>query len=174
MVGVGFLQVVLDKGQQDDWFGSPHITVFFTLAALALVVLVFREWRHPHPILELKLLKNSNFAVTVLFNFVLGSVLFGTTVLIPQFLQIMMGYTAEKAGEGLSPAGFMLMALFPVAGILSSKIDPGWMIACGFGLTAVALYHITNLNLSTIFARWSFGACIRCLGWHSSSSPSAS
>ena len=61
---------------------------------------MIHEWRTPHPILELKLLKNRNFAATVLFNFVLGAVLFGTTVLIPQFLQIMMGYSAEKAGEG--------------------------------------------------------------------------
>jgi len=99
----------------------------------------------------LKLLKNRNFAATVLFNFVLGSVLFGTTVLIPQFLQLMMGYSAEKAGEVLSPAGFMLMLLFPIAGFLSTKIDPRWMIAFGFGITAIGLYHITNLNLGLDF-----------------------
>jgi len=151
VVGLGLLQVVLDKGQQDDWFGSAYITVFFAIAIVALVALVFYEWRHPHPILELKLFKNRNFAATVLFNFVLGAVLYGTTVLIPQFLQIMMGYTAQKAGEVLSPAGFMLMLLFPVAGLLSTRIDPRYMIACGFGMTAVALYHITNLSLAVDF-----------------------
>src|SRR5271157_3210588 len=107
--------------------------------------------RHPHPIFELKLLKNRNFAVTVLFNFVLGPVLFGSTVLIPQFLQLMMGYTAQRAGEVLSPAGFMLMLLFPVAGILSTKVDPRYMIAFGFAMTAAGLYHITNLNLNVDF-----------------------
>jgi DHA2 family multidrug resistance protein len=96
----------------------------------------------------LELLKNRNFAAAVLFNFVLGSVLFGTTVLIPQFLQLMMGYTADKAGEVLPPAGFMLMVLFPIAGILSARIDPRWMIACGFGMTAIALYHLTKLTLA--------------------------
>ena len=96
-------------------------------------------------------MKNRNFAATVLFNFVLGAVLFGTTVLLPQFLQIMMGYSAEKAGEVLSPAGFMLMMLFPIAGILSTKIDPRWMIAFGFGITAIALHHITNLSLAVDF-----------------------
>ena len=151
MLGIGCLQVILDKGQQDDWFGSGFITTFAIIAAVALVILVIHEWRTPHPILELKLLKNRNFAATVLFNFVLGSVLFGTTVLIPQFLQIMMGYSAEKAGEVLSPAGFMLMLLFPIAGILSTKIDPRWMIACGFGMTSLALYHLTNLNLAVDF-----------------------
>ena len=68
-----------------------------------------------------------------------GAVLFGTTVLIPQFLQLMMGYSAEKAGEVLSPAGCMLMVLFPIAGLLSTKVDPRWMVAAGFGMTAVAL-----------------------------------
>src|SRR5205823_1413701 len=97
-----------------------------------------------------------NFAATVLFNFVLGAVLFGTTVLIPQFLQIMMGYSAEKAGEVLSPAGFMLMLLFPIAGFLSQKIDPRWMIAFGFGITAVALHHITNLNPNVDFRTMMF------------------
>ena len=151
VLGIGALQVILDKGQQDDWFGSPFITSFAVIAALALVWLVVHEWRTPHPVLELKLLKNRNFAASVLFNFVLGAVLFGTTVLIPQFLQAMMGYTAQKAGEVLSPAGFMLMILFPIAGILSTKIDPRWMIAFGFGITAIALHHLTNLNLALDF-----------------------
>jgi DHA2 family multidrug resistance protein len=151
VLGIGCLQVMLDKGQQDDWFGSAFITTFAVIAAVALVWLVVHEWRTPHPILELKLLENRNFAATVLFNFVLGSVLFGTTVLIPQFLQIMMGYSAQKAGEVLSPAGFMLMLLFPIAGVLSTKIDPRYMIAFGFGITAIALHHITNLNLGVDF-----------------------
>jgi len=151
VLGIGCLQVILDKGQQDDWFGSSFITTFAVVAAVALVTLVIHEWRTLHPILELRLLKNRNFAATILFNFVLGCVLFGTTVLIPQFLQTLMGYSAQKAGEVLSPGGFMLMLLFPIAGILSTKIDPRWMIAFGFGITAVALYHITNLNLDVDF-----------------------
>jgi len=156
VLGIGCLQVMLDKGQQDDWFGSPFITTFAVVAAVALVWLVIHEWRTPHPILELKLLKNRNFAASVLFNFVLGCVLFGTTVLIPQFLQIMMGYSAQKAGEVLSPGGFLLMLLFPIAGLLSTKIDPRWMIAFGFGITAVALHHITNLNLGVDFGTMVF------------------
>jgi len=151
VIGLGFLQIVLDKGQQEDWFGTPYITAFFAISMISLFALIIHEWRHPHPILEVKLLKNRNFAATVLFNFILGAVLFGTTVLIPQFLQSLMGYTAQQAGEVLSPAGFMLMLLFPVAGILSSKVDPRYMIACGFGMTAVALYHITNLSLAVDF-----------------------
>src|SRR5208283_1733644 len=151
VLGIGCLQVILDKGQQDDWFGSTFVTTFAVIAATALVTLVIHEWRTPHPVLELKLLKNRNFAATVLFNLVLGAVLFGTTVLIPRFLQLMLGYSAQKAGEVLSPAGFMLMVLFPIAGLLSTKIDPRWMIAAGFGMTSVALYHITHLSLAIDF-----------------------
>ncbi len=151
VLGIGCLQVLLDKGQQDDWFGSNLIVSFAVIAAVALVWLVIHEWRTPNPILELRLLKNRNFAATILFQFVLGSVLFGTTVLIPQFLQAMMGYTAQKAGEVLSPAGFMLMLLFPVAGYLSTKLDPRYMIAFGFAMTAISLHHITNLSLAVDF-----------------------
>jgi DHA2 family multidrug resistance protein len=151
VLGIGCLQVILDKGQQDDWFGSGFITTFGVIAAVALVALVFHEWRTPHPVLELKLLKNRNFAATVLFNFVLGAVLFGTTVLIPQFLQLMMGYSAQQAGMVLSPAGFMLMLLFPIAGLLSTKVDPRYMIAAGFAMTSLALYHITHLSLAIDF-----------------------
>ena len=151
VLGIGCLQVILDKGQQDDWFGSSLVATFAVIAAAALVTLVIHEWRTPHPILEMKLLKNRNFAATVLFNFVLGAVLFGTTVLIPQFLQLMLGYSAEKAGEVLSPAGFMLMVVFPIAGLLSTKVDPRWMIAAGFGVTSVALHHITHLSLAIDF-----------------------
>jgi DHA2 family multidrug resistance protein len=151
MLGIGCLQVILDKGQEDDWFGSRFITTFAVIAAIALVMLVIHEWRTRDPILELQLLKNRNFAATVLFNFVLGSVLYGTTVLIPQFLQAMLGYSAQKAGEVLSPAGFLLMMLFPVAGVLSQKIDSRYMIAFGFGITSIALYHLTNLNLALDF-----------------------
>ncbi len=151
VLAIGALQVVLDKGQQDDWFGSSFITTFFVLAMSALVMLVIYEWRHPQPILELKLLKNRNFATSAFLNFVLGMVLYGTTVLIPQFLQYMMGYSAERAGMALSPGGFALMIMMPIAGILTSKLDPRWLIAAGFAMTAVALHHITNLNLQIDF-----------------------
>jgi DHA2 family multidrug resistance protein len=150
------------------------VATFAVIAAAALVTLVIHEWRTPHPILELKLLKNRNFAATVLFNFVLGAVLFGTTVLIPQFLQLMMGYSAEKAGEVLSLAGFMLMVLFPIAGLLSTKVDPRWMIAGGFGMTSVALYHITHLSLAIDFRTIMLWRMYQMSGLASSSSLSAS
>lgn len=150
-VGIGFLQVVLDKGQQDDWFSSTFITIFFLVAIALLVILVVWEWRHSEPILELRLLKNRNFAASAIFNFILGAVLFGTTVLIPQFLQLMMGYSAQKAGMALSPGGIAMMVMMPVAGYLVMKFDPRWIISVGFAITAGALYHMTNLTLQIDF-----------------------
>ena len=150
-VGVGFLQVVLDKGQQEDWFGSPFITTFFLIAIACLITLAIWEWKHPEPVLELRLLKNRNFAASVFFHFVLGAVLYGTTMLIPQFLQIVMGYSAERSGWALSPAGFVMMLMMPVAGFLVVKYDARWIIAIGFAVTAAALYHMTNLSLQIDF-----------------------
>ncbi len=97
-VGVGALQVALDKGQEDDWFGSRFITTLIILAAVGLVSLVIWEWRHKEPIVDVRLFKGFNFASCNLMMFVLGAVLFSSTVLLPQFLQTLMGYTAQKAG----------------------------------------------------------------------------
>ncbi len=150
-VGIGFLQVVLDKGQEDDWFGSRFIATFFTVAIVCLVTLVIWEWNHKDPIMEVSLLKNRNFAASFFFNFVLGLVLFGTTVLIPQFLQLQMGYSAQQAGMALSPGGFFMMLMMPLTGFLVSKFDPRKLIMIGFGVMSLALYHMTNLNLQLNF-----------------------
>jgi DHA2 family multidrug resistance protein len=97
-VGFGSLEFVLDKGQEDDWFGSRLITFFIVTCVVSLVVLIaweLRQIRRGHkPILDLTLFKRRNFAVAFLLMFILGSSLFGTTVLIPQFVQAMLGYTA--------------------------------------------------------------------------------
>ena len=150
-VGIGFLQVVLDKGQEDDWFGSRFITTFFIVAIVCLVSLVIWEWNHKDPVMEVSLLKNRNFAASFFFNFVLGLVLYGTTVLIPQFLQLQMGYSAQQAGMALSPGGFFMMLMMPLTGFLVSKFDPRKLIMIGFGVMSLALYHMTNLNLQLNF-----------------------
>src|SRR5450755_1984185 len=128
-IGVGCLEFVLDKGQEKDWFGDSTITGFFITAVCLLVIFVWWEWRHPDPIVDLKLLKNRNFGTAVFLQFILGMVLFGTTVLIPQFLQTLMGYTAERAGMVLSPAGLFMMLLMPIAGRLVSKMDARLLVA---------------------------------------------
>src|ERR1017187_8890178 len=100
-VGIGCLQYVLDKGQESDWFSSKKIIILLIAAIAALVWFVINEWKQEYPIMDLRLLKQRNFATAAFMMFVLGMVLFGTTVLIPQFLQVLMGYTAEQAGMAL-------------------------------------------------------------------------
>ena len=152
VVGVGLLQYVLDKGQENDWFASKTILVSSIVAVIALVALIIRELMHRDPIMDLRLLGKRNFATAVTFSFILGMVLNGSTILLPQFLQADLGYTAQQAGMALSPGGIALALMMPIAGILASKFDPRVIIAIGFALTSFGLFHVTNLYLGVSFS----------------------
>jgi DHA2 family multidrug resistance protein len=150
-VGVGCLEFVLDKGQEKDWFGDHMITGFFILAICALVTFVIWEWNHEDPVVDIKLLRVRNFGTAIFLQFILGMVLFGSTVLIPQFLQVLMGYTAERAGMALSPGALVLILMMPIAGRLISKIDARLLVSIGYAITALGLYNLTRLDLETSF-----------------------
>jgi DHA2 family multidrug resistance protein len=155
-LGVGFLEFTLDKGQEKDWFGDPMICLTSMLAVGLLFFFAIWEWNHPDPIVDLKLLKNRNFGTAVFLQLFLGMVLFGSTVLIPQYLQILLGYTAERAGMVLSPAGFMMMGMMFFAGkSLSIKMDPRLIVCVAYLITALGIYNLTRLDLNA-----SFGAVI--------------
>src|SRR5271163_4259436 len=163
-LGVGCLEFVLDKGQEKDWFGDSMITTFAIVAAVALVVFVIWEWRHPDPIVDLKLLKNRNFGTAVFLQFVLGIVLFSTTVIIPQFLQVLLGYTAERSGMVLSPGGLALVFLMPVAGILVSRMDARLLVSIGYTLTAIMIYNLTRISLDVSFAQITLWRALQVIG----------
>jgi DHA2 family multidrug resistance protein len=147
-LGVGTLEVVFDKGQEKDWFGSHLITGATIAAVTLLVTFVWWEWRHRNPIVDLKLLKIRNFGTAVGLQFVLGMVLFGTTVLIPQFLQLLLGYTAEQAGWALSTGGLALVFMMPVAGQLVGRVrDARILVSIGYAVTALGLYNLTRIDL---------------------------
>jgi DHA2 family multidrug resistance protein len=151
-LGVGCLQMVMDKGQELDWFGSHLITAGATAAAVILIAWVWWEWRNPHPIVELQLLKHRNFATAMFSMAVLGLVLYGTTVLLPEFLQNLMGYSAAQAGICMAGGGFLMMLTMPLSGALSSKIDLRFLLAFGYGATAIGLFHLaTHLSLGMDF-----------------------
>jgi DHA2 family multidrug resistance protein len=103
--GLGCLEVVLDKGQEEDWFHSSFITGFSLVAVVALVSFVVWELNHENPIVDLKMFQRRSFAVANMLMLMLGVALFGSTVLLPQYLQVLMGYTAQQAGMALSPGG---------------------------------------------------------------------
>ena len=151
VIGLGCLQYVLDKGERDDWFGSPTIVVFAAVAGVTLLSVILWEIFHPDPIIDLRLLGRRGFGISALMMFMLGLVLFGSTVLLPLFLQTLLGYTAELAGEVMSPGGLVVIVLLPLVGRLLSKVQARWLIAFGFVATALAMFHMTSLDLQISF-----------------------
>jgi len=146
-VGLGGLQVVLDKGERLDWFQSPFILWFTVIAVAALIATLVWEYFHDEPIIDIRLFRNRTFALSCGMMFILGLALFGTTVLLPQLLQTLMGYSAQNAGMVLSPGGITVLLLMPVVGILVTKLDARYLIAFGFLASAVSLWYMTGLTL---------------------------
>jgi DHA2 family multidrug resistance protein len=151
-LGVGALQVMLDKGQEDDWFASRFIVTLAIVAGVGLVSLAIWEWFHKDPIVEVRLYKNLNFLGANAMMFILGIMLFSSLVMMPQFLQTLMGYTAESAGLVLSGGGLLLLFLMPVVGVLASKVQARYMIAFGWLTLSLAMYYSTqHLDLEISF-----------------------
>jgi MFS transporter, DHA2 family, multidrug resistance protein len=151
-LGIGCLQMVMDKGQELDWFGSHWIVAGTVAATVILSTWVVWEWQNPHPIVEIKLLKRRNLSAAMLSMVILGGVLYGTTVLLPEFLQTLLGYTAAQAGECMALGGFLMMLTMPLSGFLSGKMDSRFLLAIGYAATAAGLYHMaTHLSLSIDF-----------------------
>jgi DHA2 family multidrug resistance protein len=167
-LGVGALQVMLDKGQEDDWFGSRFILTLAIVAAVCLVGLVIWEWLRPDPIIEVRLFKNFNFASANLMMFTLGVLLFSSLVLMPQFLQTLLGYTAELAGLVLSGGAVVLLLALPVVGQLTTKVQARYIIAFGWFCLALAMYYSTmriDLLISFSSATWLRVAQVAGLGF---------
>ena len=164
-LGVGALQVMLDKGQEDDWFGSHFILTLAILAAVGLVSLVVWEWFHKDPIIEVRLFKNMNFLGANAMMFILGIMLFSSLVMMPQFLQTLLGYTAESAGLVLSGGGLLLLVLMPVAGVLSSKVQARYIIGFGWLVLSLGMFYTTqHLDLEISFRSASLLRAIQVFG----------
>jgi MFS transporter, DHA2 family, multidrug resistance protein len=156
-VGVGFLQIVLDKGQEDDWFGSSFIVTLSIISVIALVVLIVWELRVRQPILDVRLFTNTNFAASSVIMFVVGAASFSTTVLMPQYLQNLMGYTAESAGMVLSVAALILLIELPIVGRLTAVVQARYLMAFGWAALTLAMFYSTrriDLQMSFASATW--------------------
>jgi MFS transporter, DHA2 family, multidrug resistance protein len=164
----GSLEFILDKGQEDDWFSSKLITFFTVAMVVAFVSMIWwelKQLREAHrPILNLTLFKRRNFSISFLLMFVLGFSLYGTTILIPQFVQTLLGYTAELAGLVLSPAGLMMMCMMPIVGILVGKVDPRKLIGYGFVMLTLSLITMHTLNLGVSYGYLVFVRCFQASG----------
>jgi len=156
-LGVGALQVLLDKGQEDDWFGSHFITTLVIVSAVSLIALIIWEWNHDAPIVDVRLFKSFNFASSNLMMFTLGIMLFSSLVMMPQFLQTLMGYTSQVAGLAISGGGLALLIEMPIMGQLTTKIQARYLIAFGWLCLALAMFYSTkriDLMISFSAAAW--------------------
>ena len=150
-LGLGTLQVVLDKGQREDWFESDFIVNLSLICVAALVFAVVWEWKHKDPIVDLHLFSNRTFGIANLLMFMLGFALLGSTVLLPLFMQTLLGYTAQQAGMALMPGGFTIMLLLPLVGFLLSRYSPRWLLFFGLTVLSLALFHMTRFDLEIDF-----------------------
>lgn len=146
-LGVGALQVFLDKGQEDDWFGSHFITTLVITSVVCLAGLAIWEWFQKDPIVDVRLFKSANFSACSLQMFFIGVVGFASIVLMPQFLQMLMGYTASLAGEAVSMGALVLFITMPTVGLLMSKVQARYLLALGWVLIAASLF-ITSKEMS--------------------------
>jgi DHA2 family multidrug resistance protein len=152
-LGIGALQVLLDKGQEDDWFGSHFIVTLAATSAVCLITLVFWEWRQKAPIIDVHMFRSFNFAVSSMMMFFLGVLLFSSLVMMPQFLQTLMGYTAESAGLVLSGAGLVILFEMPIVGQLTTKVPTKYIMAFGWLSLAFGMYYSTRrMDLLISFA----------------------
>src|SRR5438445_13881482 len=113
-LGLGSMQIILDKGEREDWLSSNFIRLFFVLMVFGIIAGILWELRQKEPVVDLRMLKDRNFAIATTAMFFLGFVLYASTVLIPQLLQELMGYTAQLAGMALSPGGAVILCMMPV------------------------------------------------------------
>ena len=163
-IGLGFLQILLDKGERDDWLASGFIRTCAFLAIAGLVMTVYWELRQRDPVVDLSLLKERNFAIAAGLMFMVGVVLLGSTVLIPQYLQLVMGYSATSAGMAISPAGLQVMLMLPFVGLLLGKVEARWLIAVGLTITCLALFNMTTFNVDMDFKHAVLARCYQSAG----------
>ena len=166
LVALGFasLEVVLDRGQTLDWLESRVILVLLSVARLALIAAAIWEWRHPDPVVEVRLLAERNFAIANAYYFLFGFALFGSTVLIPQMLQSLYGYTATDAGLVLGPGAFVIVALAPLVVRILPKVGIKPMIFVGYIIFAIAMWQYARVDLGTDYKHVALFRAVQGLG----------
>lgn len=151
-LGLGCLEVTLDRGQRDDWFGSGFITVMAIIAGVSLALLVVWEMFRKDPIVDIPLLGTRNFGICFLMMLTIGTILFGSTQIIPQMLQSVFGYTATDAGLALTVGGLAALVAMPMTGIVTGKVQTRIILGFAFFEQALALGHLSGLNAEVSFS----------------------
>ncbi|HUN89534.1 MAG TPA: DHA2 family efflux MFS transporter permease subunit [Terriglobales bacterium] len=146
-IWLGCLQIILDKGQEDDWFGATWIRWGTAILIIAFVLFIVWEWYKHEPLVNLRVFRNRNFAVGCVLIALFGGVIYGLVTLLPIFYQTLLGYTALLSGIAVSPRGLGAIIAMPLIGVLTSRIDNRYLIAFGFGLFAACSLWFANINL---------------------------
>jgi len=156
-ISMGGMQIMLDKGEENDWFASGFIRFFAVLFVGGLIGLFVWEWRQKNPLINLKLFRFKNFAICCFLMMLVGGVLNANTVLQPQFMQQLLGYNATTAGLALTAGGIALVVVMPLAGFATGKISARTLAVCGFIMFIVTFRYaayVTNLQMSFAEASW--------------------
>jgi DHA2 family multidrug resistance protein len=163
-LGLGALQIILDKGQREDWFESHFIVILTFICVASLTFVIFWEWTHKDPIIDLHLFSDRTFAVSNLLMFMLGFALLGSTLLLPLFSQTLLGYTAAESGLALMPGGFTIILLLPLVGYLLSRYTPRWLLLFGLIVLSFSLFRMTSFDLEINFRTVATARVIQAVG----------
>jgi DHA2 family multidrug resistance protein len=169
LVGIGSatLELVLDRGQIDDWLGSPVIAWMLAISVAAWAAAVYWELKHPDPIIELRLLANRNFAISALFYFLFGVGLFATTTMIPQVLQSLYGYRAIDAGLVLGPGAFVITLLAPVGAQLIQRgiVHPKKLLFFSLCVVSASMFFYSSFTLQTDYNHYALARALQGFGY---------
>ena len=166
-LGSAALEILLDRGQIDDWFGSSFITWCFVIGVSCLTAAVFWEWHYPDPVIDLRLLKVRNFAISNVFYFVFGFGLFASTTMIPQLLQSLYGYRAIDAGLVLGPGAFLITLLAPVGAQLVQRglVHPRILLFGAVMVVGISFIHYSHFNLETDYRHYALARALQGFGY---------
>ncbi len=150
-LALSFMQIVLERGQSENWFESPLIIFETCVCVFSLIGLIYWELKTPEPVVNLRILKNVPLATGSVVGIIFGIALFGTTFILPQFTQNLLGYPAFEAGLVLAPRAFMLMLFMPIVGRMYNNVDPRLLMLIGVAIVAGSYYELSRLSLSVGF-----------------------
>jgi len=163
--GVGSLQVVLEKGETEDWFATPYISVLTLTTILSAIAFIWREISTDHPVVNFRILKNRSFAIGIVTSFVLGFALYGSVFIFPVFCQNLLGFNAQQTGIILFPSGVATICLMPFVGVMLKKGIPGQFMATGgFFLFFVFTWMLSNSTLESGTSDFFWPLVIRGIG----------
>lgn len=146
-LGIGALQILLDKGQEEDWFASHWITGLTIVSGAALAVFVFRELMVTHPVVNLRVFRFRTYSAGVFLMTVVGFVLYGSLVLLPIYVQTLLGYPAVQAGIAMAPRGLGSFIALPIVGMIVGRFDPRKLLVVGMVIASFTLFQLSWLNL---------------------------